>query len=88
MCLETLGIGLPTANQVTGLSGFSDGMCGLVEGRKAVELRCFGVGWFWDGGRMLGFFVLFWGGIEFFVSFWGCLFCLGVVWFCLPLIHL
>lgn len=50
MCLETLGIGLPTANQVTGLSGFSDGMCGFVEGRKAVELRCFGVGWF----RVLG----------------------------------
>lgn len=80
-CLGTLGIGLPTANHVTGLSNFSDEMSGFVEDRKAVEVFWGGLFWgflgWWD---VVCFFVLgFWGGVVFFVFFWHFLFCLGVV---------
>lgn len=65
-CLGTLGIGLPTANHMTGLSDFSHGMSGFVEDRKAVEV-------FW-GGLFWGF-LGWWDVVCFFVLGWSCIFC-------------
>lgn len=52
-----------------GLSDFSDGMSGFVKDRKAVELRCFGMGWFgvfWEQQDIGCFFVLGWSWIFLF----------------------